>query len=899
MASTPLYKFLKSRGTSFYAFPGAAEDISAAYQNSNYKMSFTKYVLLNFPKQNLVSGTMSNPVYFDFDNSFQRSSVATPVTNFGDAMIESLRNYVANHETVVRESRLNNTKYYYDTNALETISEKVFFKWCKKLGVIDFEPAIPEAEYFSTLGSFQSRSINDSEYFPEILWKEREVQPYGIVRMEQTSAGDPYLLNKLEVEFYGVTNFKVNDIINIYNVDLSTIETELESYGYNTTDGVNLRVLSVIDATPTEGQKVILDTGIWVNTGYNGGDNFANAELVYNRLVQYIGEINGVSNVQEANRNYTEVHAHVPDHTGRTPDVLFRTKVDKNYRPNLTFPIIPSQYQSEILGAELFNSPIVSNPQSYPGSFYGQFDTLDFTYETSTGDTVRRTGDYYGISGTTDDPTVDGSTIDGITLDFEMEHYVKMNIPGQSSTNFDQFNGQRIDTLPPVDFEFNAILWYYVVTDSNGNSTNNLYGISFLDNPENNPIKEDIGLRFPPYKKLVTNGTQDGTSYSFNLNLNFNIINDNPNLAYNPEAVNSMFSMNLFNDAMKRLASLNDSFTNIISEQSDVRTQITSLRGLLYTQTDINTLNKKITNLENLLRLYSTAQIVSSPSINVTTLPGAPPLIQLDSVDTSYVSVYKYLTSNMYNAQGVVPVTLPVPKNKNFFVNIVNNDEVQLDLPNNDKLTLIVDKDLDLRQTLDINISASEFSSQNKKLDIYMNSNYNGTTVTEVLLIGDIDLPVYYNQSTQLPNSSYLWNDFNFNIDFSKSVKLLTGDRLEVNFEGNTYLLNNSVKVGDTLKLNNFFVGTSSVYDFSGQYVVNSLGGSTYSNVIFDISSNVNLVTYGASASLPMELHSATYSILSNSPYFSLNKGKKISITRISDSNTLKDRYYINVSDIM
>jgi hypothetical protein len=36
MASTPLYKRLKTNGTSFYAFPGAAEDISAAYQNANY-----------------------------------------------------------------------------------------------------------------------------------------------------------------------------------------------------------------------------------------------------------------------------------------------------------------------------------------------------------------------------------------------------------------------------------------------------------------------------------------------------------------------------------------------------------------------------------------------------------------------------------------------------------------------------------------------------------------------------------------------------------------------------------------------------------------------------------------------------------------------------------------------
>ena len=70
MASTPLYKFLKANGTSFYAFPGAAEDISAAYQNSNYRMYFSKFVLLDLPKQNLTAGTMSNPILFDFDNSF-------------------------------------------------------------------------------------------------------------------------------------------------------------------------------------------------------------------------------------------------------------------------------------------------------------------------------------------------------------------------------------------------------------------------------------------------------------------------------------------------------------------------------------------------------------------------------------------------------------------------------------------------------------------------------------------------------------------------------------------------------------------------------------------------------------------------------------------------------------
>ena len=186
MASTPLYKFLKSNGTTFYAFPGAAEDISAAYQNTSYKMYFSKYALLNFPKQNLNAGTQSLPIYFDFENSFFRSSNANPTTNFSDGIVESLRNYVANHEVSLRESRLNNTQYYYDTNALETTTEKIFWKWCKNRGVVDFEPAIPQDEYFSNLTEFASRSINDDEFFPEFVWKEREIVDWDTIAYYQS-----------------------------------------------------------------------------------------------------------------------------------------------------------------------------------------------------------------------------------------------------------------------------------------------------------------------------------------------------------------------------------------------------------------------------------------------------------------------------------------------------------------------------------------------------------------------------------------------------------------------------------------------------------------------------------------------------------------------------------------
>ena len=195
-------------------------------------------------------------------------------------------------------------------------------------------------------------------------------------------------------------------------------------------------------------------------------------------------------------------------------------------------------------------------------------------------------------------------------------------------------------------------------------------------------------------------------------------------------------------------------------------------------------------------------------------------------------------------------------------------------------------------------IDASEFSSQNKKLDIYMRSNISNTTnqSTEVLIVGGIDLPVYYNTSLQNPNSAYLWKDFKFNIDFTKEITLEPGNKLRVYFDMDSNIVSNSIKVGDVLTLNNLFVGTASVYDYSGQYPV--IANTSF--VEFDISSNLSLVNYATSINVyPIKLHSTTIpSLLSNIPYFSLNKGKKIRLTRVSDSTVLKERYSVNVLDL-
>lgn len=910
---TPLYKQLKENGTSFYAFPGAAEDISAAYQNSNYKMYFSKYVLLDFPVQNLVEennsgGTASENLCWDF--TVFKTLAINQAPNFSEQVIESLRNYVANHEITIRESRLNNTEYYYDNTALSTTAEKIFFKWCKKLKIIGFEPALPEDEYIDGLSEFARRNIADSTYFKEYLWKEREVSNYTVIEVDSTTApidGDFVITGDqaLKLVFTGITNFRQGDVIEVDGInDLPLIQDVFDPSATTWLGPVQFKVLGVT-VNANDGHDVVVDFATIISASPNIDGT---AKLVYHRLIKYIGEVNGVSNVQSANKAYTEVYAHVPDHTGRTPDVLFRTVADENYKPGLIFPIIPNQYQPEIIGAELFSSPIVSSPQNYPGSYYGQFDTEDFTYEVSNGDELRRSGDYFGVDGDINTPVVNGDTIDGVVLDFNTSHYVKMNLKDRTLTNFDQFNALEVNNTPPEDFEFNAILWYYTVEDSRGNKTTNLYGISFLDHPDNNPKENEISLRFPPYKKLVTNGSQDGTSYAFSLNLNFNIIHDNPIDAYNPEAVNSLFSMNLFNEAMKRLASANDSFFNIISEHSAMKEEITDLKQLLYSQRDFATINAQIANLEELLKLYSTLQIENSDTIEIEMKPDEnPPTMLLNSLDRRYKLIENVSTSAMYNTSGIIPYYINVPDKKDFMVNLTNNDEVELEIPNNDNLKLVFTSDLQYRQSVDIYITGSELSSQNKKLDIYLSTvnpigiataSATDETEIETLLISDLDLPVFYNKTTSQPAPAKTWKKFNFDIDFNKDLFLTSNNILEVYLDANENIVSNSIKQGDEYYINNLFVGTSSVFDFSGQYKISSVG-ATGSLIRFDITTNTDFVDF-ANGQLPLTLHSSSSTLLSNNPYISINKGQIITITRINEENqaAVSDKYLITVKDI-
>jgi hypothetical protein len=897
--ATSLYKYLKQNGTTTYVFPSAAEDISAADQNDNFKLRFSKFVLLNIPRQNLTK------VIMDPETSFVQSPASAPPATktsyqgFGDVISESLRNYVANHDVTIKETRINQNDFFYDNTQLNTTVERIFWKWCRKLNFLDLEVATPNEEWFSNLPEFQTNGTgSNTDFFQEYLWRERLVTAYNILSVTDNGA-DATLI------YTSSTNYKVGDQVKVSGTGQLVLD-------YDPLTDSPIHTVTAISSTTSINDTVTIST-IGTSTTTFSTPPLPTSMLVYNRFVQYIGEVSAVNNVQLANRNVKEIWGFVSENAGQTPTVLFRTFSDPNYRPGLTYPILAAQKQPEIIGAESFASPIRSNPENYPGDHYGHFDAVDYTYKTSSGDSLRRSGDFYGIASGVNNvnpslkfPDFDGVKLDGLILDFEIPHYAKMNIPGSEAENFDEFNALPLNGQPPKDFEFNAILWYYTVEDTtvtNGVVTHNLYGLEIMDNPENELVQY-INLNYEPrvpvIKKLASSSYQDGLSYNFSLNVNYNIINENLQPVYDPTNINNIFSIDLFTNAMRMLAVTNDQFLQIINEFNNIKQEIFNLKGLLYSQTDIDSIKLRLTNAEDLLLMYSTLQIGTSDSIEpLVDTSTSPPLVKLNSVVPQYGSFFTENTSNLYNgtASTISPLIVSVPKGRSFGMLLLNDDQTTPsgNLPSN--LKVLIQKDLAYRQSMDVFIKPNE-ATLNKKLDIYINRFDSSNNITaEELLIGNIQLPVdLYTGLTN--NRSKEWIDFE-PLSFIDLIGVISGSDYFLDLEFDNFIF---LKAGDTIVLENFILDTYALpypvptindiapIDFSGQYVLDSVdyfnkkirieftGNTTFQDIVDAEGSNTSIIDR----------------MISNGK-MSLNRGFKYTITRIdpTDTSTLADRYLI------
>jgi len=593
----------------------------------------------------------------------------------------------------------------------------------------------------------------------------------------------------------------------------------------------------------------------------------------------------------------------IPAHAGESPSVLFETVRNTNYYPGLQIPILDEQIQDEIIGSENLTSPIRTNPEDYPGSYFGYFDTYDKTYNTSTGDAIRYSGDYYGVLKADNYATANddyfeqlsdfnSDNIDGLSIDFNLKHYYKALTASATLNTFDEFNTISINEEPPADFEFNAILWYYTIHDNTIDKTyTNLYGIQFLDNPDNDFGIDDDNL-ISATTKLVTNSEQDGYSYIYNLNLDFKVDNDMLPLRYDPTSIYNAFSFDLYNKVLSNYVLLSEQFSTVIGQYIDLNDEIVKLKSLIYSQTDINDIKNRLTNQEQLLKMYKTNQFVDSDTVKLSIdYTKNYPALSFDAVDVDYNEIYTYRTTDIANynltmsgqSQSSYAQMIEVPESGRFLVNILNDMVIEhSDLV----LSVTLDNDLTFKQSVDILIRPDIALYSNE-----MNINilyYDGTPTpkTEKNLISLLDMPV----DLVYPDGYNSVNPTGSTFNTSYYLEIFTFiDRLTTGATWAGYPNYTTIDLKDDLFYENDYVYIENLYLQSGSTNSGYVSYSDYSGLYKIIKiTGLNAV---------LEWNTAGWDItLRGTPKVHYYKGMKINILRVDESDTsdIQHRYLIS-----
>ncbi len=338
----------------------------------------------------------------------------------------------------------------------------------------------------------------------------------------------------------------------------------------------------------------------------------------YNRVVQYLGEISIVNNVQNNVNAYTEVYIHIPTSDGNTPLVLFESVSDVNYAPSMMFQNRPKDpldtdylngrhyYDTNPSGLSItafYDQDTVGAPTSmFYNASTDEYDIAQNWYDPLVGPNA------YFTDATFADPTTDKiqktyelttieyqrSRLDGIQIDFDPTSY-KPIVDNPSITVMSQYNR----TVDAQQFEFNAILVYYDVYDPNNEEdfATNLYGVLFLENVEQ--ISTEYGI--PRFKKFRPNVVTklNGNSFGFKINLKFDTSSENAGIS--EAAINdySTYSLEVFTDAMNVMQQAASILTEKTAELIEIEARLVEVEDLVLNTGNINEINLRLDSLED------------------------------------------------------------------------------------------------------------------------------------------------------------------------------------------------------------------------------------------------------------------------------------------------------------
>jgi len=402
-------------------------------------------------------------------------------------------------------------------------------------------------------------------------------------------------------------------------------------------------------ASPTQVSSTLDQNSIIVSDGipitekrYVEGDpaagstgSFGLTGAVYNRVVQYVGELDIVNSVKNENNAYTEVYVYVPTKDGSTPTVLFKNVADANYTMGTTWtnnPVDPLNDEyltgraytetnpSGLSALAIFDADVIGQPSAI------FTDTADGSTGPGNWYSPRAVANTYFNDDIFTDPTAQIITktntatppfnslqyartrLDSIGIDFDPNSYYDIETNPSIST-FSEYNA----TADSNNFEFNAVLIYYDVYDpaNPGDSATNLYGVLFLDDVATTGGDTYIPRLIKNKPNIVTK--LNGNSYGFKINLKFDVDVDQTGVE---QAINdySPFSLSMFMDAVNVLQDASSTLNNGASQFTSLEQRVTSIENLVLTSDSAIDLSQRIDSLENTIAanqaLFSNTQSI-------------------------------------------------------------------------------------------------------------------------------------------------------------------------------------------------------------------------------------------------------------------------------------------------
>lgn len=344
--------------------------------------------------------------------------------------------------------------------------------------------------------------------------------------------------------------------------------------------------------------------------------SFGLAGATYNRVVQYVGNLDIVNSVKNNNNTYSEVYVYVPTKDGNTPTVLFKNNLDENYYPDFSWTNNPSDplnneylqgraydelnpsgltnlaiFDDEVLGAPTASFINTMDGSIGPGNWYSPRAIANtyFTDSTFTDPTALILTKTFSAAS----QTYVRTKLDSVGIDFDPDSYQQI-VSDPSISTIEEFNS----TSSAQDFDFNAVLIYYDVYDPANpiDSATNLYGVLFLDDIQD---QGNTIFGIPTLQKYKPNIVTklNGNSYGFKINLKFDVDIDQTGVE---QAINdySPFSLSMFMDSMNVLQDATSTLNNTATIYGTLEDRVNSLENLAFTSDTVFNIDRRINSIE-------------------------------------------------------------------------------------------------------------------------------------------------------------------------------------------------------------------------------------------------------------------------------------------------------------